>query len=404
VKLLDRHAPEDPILMAIELPRPVEIAVLAIAASVIAIAVTGTLLVQDGDDRINLLATALVAVPVVLWIGHGWRCPPIAVTAPRMLVPAALLSVVDVANGDRTLGFAPQFLLYLCLLTLVGCVIAPRRHATLVVAATYAVFVVRGLVSPEPVVPLAPWILALSFCVAGVAGIRVGAVGIARSQQAAAEKEAIDERRQVARDVQDVVVHTLAATMLHVTAARMAVDRSAFAHAIEALEEAERHGRAGLGDIRRIIRMLRSDGDTPIDVAQPGLADLPELVERYEAVGLPVTLSVDGALDRASAAAGLAIYRIAQEALANAARHGTGDTMIDLSVDETSVALSVANPAGVATAADAHGTGLLSMREHTAAAGGTLVVGLHNGDWVVDVCLPNGLMPLAEGHDAAVMP
>lgn len=261
VKLLDRHAPEDPVLAEIRLPRHFDFALGAVAAAAIAVAMVGSLVMADGDDRINLLLAALVALPWLVWIGRG--CHPPGVAAPLVLLPHAAVAVVDGVTVDGTVGFAPQFLLYLCLLRLVGCVSAPQRQATLLIAATYVVIVSRGVVSPEPATTLAPWILALTFAVAAVAGVRVGALSLARAQQAAAEQEALDERHRIARDVHDVVADTLAATMRHVAAARRAVDRAAVDEAVAALEEAEHEGRASLGDIRRTIRLLRSDGEAP---------------------------------------------------------------------------------------------------------------------------------------------
>jgi predicted TIM-barrel fold metal-dependent hydrolase len=114
--------------------------------------------------------------------------------------------------------------------------------------------------------------------------------------------------------------------MLHITAARMAVRRSSPGDAEEALAEAERHGRASLADIRRIVRVLRDD-QTALDPAQPGLADIEALAESYRAAGLPVRLSLTVPED-AGTAAQLAVYRVLQEALANAARHGSGEVAL----------------------------------------------------------------------------
>jgi signal transduction histidine kinase len=202
-----------------------------------------------------------VAAPWLVWIGRG--CRPPGVAAPLVLLPHAPVAVVDAVTADGMVGFAPQFLLYLCLLRLVGCVFAPQRQATLVIAATYLVIVVRGAVSPEPAATLPPWTLALTFAVAAVVGVRAGALSFARAQQAAAERSALDERQRIARDVHDVVADTLAATVRHVAAARRAVDRAAVDEAVAALEAAEHEGRASLGDIRRTLHLLRSDGDAP---------------------------------------------------------------------------------------------------------------------------------------------
>lgn len=269
VKLLDRHAPEDPILAAVDLPRAFDIAVAAIGGAIVAISVVGSLVMVDGDDRLNLGVAALVTVPWLAWIARG--CRDAAKVAPYVLAPAAAVTVCEVATPDGTVGFAPQFLLYLCLLALVCCVFAPRRHVTLVAAATGAVLVVRGLVSPEPAATLTPWLVAVTFVVAGIVGVRVGGLSIARAQQATAEQAELDDRRRVAGEVHDAVAHTLAVTLRHVAAARAAVDRAAVDDAVGELEEAERHGRASLADVRRTIRVLRTGGGRG-DMSDPGRA------------------------------------------------------------------------------------------------------------------------------------
>jgi signal transduction histidine kinase len=185
--------------------------------------------------------------------------------------------------------------------------------------------------------------------------------------------------------VHDVVAHTLAITMLHITAARMAVRRSSPGDAEEALAEAERHGRASLADIRRIVRVLRDD-QTALDPAQPGLADIEALAESYRAAGLPVQLSLTVPED-AGTAAQLAVYRVLQEALANAARHGSGPATVDLSVRGGSVTLRVRNPVP-GEVAPGRGSGLIGMRERITAAGGTIDAGVRDGSWVVRAVVP----------------
>jgi signal transduction histidine kinase len=100
------------------------------------------------------------------------------------------------------------------------------------------------------------------------------AASVTEAREALAWRAAAEERRRVARDVHDVVAHTLAVTMLHITAARMAVNRGAPDVAVNALEEAERQGRSSLADIRRIVRLLRAEEGSAIDAVQPGLADV----------------------------------------------------------------------------------------------------------------------------------
>ncbi|TKK85349.1 hypothetical protein FDA94_25905 [Herbidospora galbida] len=210
---------------------------------------------------------------------------------------------------------------------------------------------------------------------------------VARALEALALQRAADQRRIMAQDVHDVVGHTLAVTMLHITAARMAIKRSSEAEALEALEEAERHGRASLADLRRLVKVLRSGEESPT-APQPGLADVEALVESFRAAGSPVefTLSVDG-LAVVNPGSELAAYRIVQEALANAVRHGTGAARVSLTLAGGEVAVEVGNPVGGLTD-NGPGSGLVGMRERASAAGGDLTAGIRDGEWLVSARMP----------------
>jgi signal transduction histidine kinase len=169
----------------------------------------------------------------------------------------------------------------------------------------------------------------------------------------------------------------------------MAVQREAPEAAVAALEEAERQGRASLADIRRIVRLLRADDASVASrEATPGLEDVQALVEAYRAAGLPVALSMT--LERSTPApvAELALYRVLQEALTNAARHGTGPATVRIEATGQGMALRVTNPAGQRAPRQGRGSGLLGMRERIAAAGGTIATGVEAGQWVVRATIP----------------
>ena len=132
------------------------------------------------------------------------------------------------------------------------------------------------------------------------------------------EHAASEERARIARDVHDVVAHSLTVVMLHLTGARrvLATDPQA---ADEALARAESVGRDSLESIRQVMGLLREPGREAV----PGIAELPSLLEAYRAGGLAIDASVDNvrALDPAT---GLVIYRVVQESLTNALRHAPG--------------------------------------------------------------------------------
>ncbi|WP_066361490.1 sensor histidine kinase [Herbidospora mongoliensis] len=265
---------------------------------------------------------------------------------------------------------------------------APLPLVAGVTGATYLVTLVV-LIGAPPVVLVAAH-LGFALTLAAAYAVRVSHNSsrlVAQALEALALQRAADQRRIMAQDVHDVVGHTLAVTMLHITAARMAIKRERSADALEALEEAERHGRASLADLRRLVKVLRS-GEESTTSPQPGLADVEALVESFRVAGSPVefTLSVDG-VAVVNPGAELAAYRIVQEALANAVRHGAGAARVALTVAGGDLSVEIGNPLGTLRD-NGPGSGLAGMRERAAAAGGEFDAGIRDGQWLVSARIP----------------
>jgi signal transduction histidine kinase len=193
-----------------------------------------------------------------------------------------------------------------------------------------------------------------------------------------ARQAAAEERRRIAREVHDLVAHSLAITMLHLTGARYHMVRDP-QRAAEALAQAERLGRQSMADIRRTVGLLDSDGHVGANQPLPGVDDLPDLVAEFARAGLDVRYTLAGDAASLSPAAGLGLYRITQEALSNAARHAPGATVaVDVAVGEREVVLRVRdsgshNDMHSAGATSGSGLGISGMRERAALLGGTLV-------------------------------
>ena len=356
----------------------------------------------DGGERPGVVGLALLAVaalPFVVWLAGADSGPSPAVAA-TIVVPIAALGVVEVVAPAQGLGSESAYRVaaFPLLLAILLWVSVDARRSTAVAAAAYLAVtgpVLAGWLADRPVLPasaVVTWHLGVVFCAAAAYAVRLAYlanVQVREAREALARQEAAEQRRRVAQDVHDVVAHTLAVTMLHVTAARMAVRRSSPAEAEEALEEAERHGRSSLADIRRIVRLLRADGDAgAVDAAQPGLTEIEALLESYRAAGLGVdgTLALDGA--PASPSAELAAYRVVQEALANAARHGDGTATVRIGASAGHLSVRVANPAPAQPRQRTGGSGLVGMRERVSAAGGTFEAGARDGTWVVQAEIP----------------
>jgi signal transduction histidine kinase len=182
--------------------------------------------------------------------------------------------------------------------------------------------------------------------------------------------------------------------MLQLTGARLALERDP-ADAARALAEAERLGRQSLAELRKAVGLL-APGEAHSFSALPTASDIPALVREVTDAGLVVTLDCDGDLATVPPTAGLAMYRIVQESLANVARHAApAAAHVSIKVDNGHVCVDVRNSAPasprVASARDGHGLGLIVMRERAEALGGTLRAGLEGGEWRVNAVMPGAL-------------
>ncbi len=202
-----------------------------------------------------------------------------------------------------------------------------------------------------------------------------------------AEHTLTDERRRLAGEVHDVVGHTLSASMLHTAAARLSV-RSDPDAAIASLERAEQQGRRSMADIRSVVRLLRDDPGT--EPPTPLAGELPELVENFRTAGADITYTSSGCLDEVPAPTALTAYRVVQEGLTNAVRHGAGTIDVTIHVTGADVDVEIANDRPVHHAATTPGSGLAGMRERVNAIGGTLEAGGSNSDgrWVLRARIP----------------
>jgi signal transduction histidine kinase len=207
-----------------------------------------------------------------------------------------------------------------------------------------------------------------------------------------AQQALLAERRRIARDVHDFVGHGLAAVMLQVTSARHVLRRDAES-AEEALRSAEEVGRRSMQELRRTVALLRSDDDAAVTAPVPSANEIAALVEQGRAGGLAVELRTDGDLSRVPQGIGVALYRIAQEALANAARHAPrARTVLGLELADGQVRL-VAETSGPVVSSPAIEPerpryGLIGMRERATALGGELTAGPTAEGWRVSCVLP----------------
>jgi signal transduction histidine kinase len=209
-----------------------------------------------------------------------------------------------------------------------------------------------------------------------------------QAQAGLAEQARTQERNRIARELHDVIGHTLVVSLLHVQSARLAVEHDP-ADAARALAEAERLGRECLAEVRGTVGMLReddaADGDGAI-APLPGIDGLPALVKRFRSAGADITLTVEGDTGHLPATTGLAVYRITQEALTNAVKHAPGSpTALRLTVAAGTVTLTADSLAEPGTGT---GLGLVGMRERAESLGGSCEAGPGGRGWLVRATLP----------------
>jgi signal transduction histidine kinase len=201
-------------------------------------------------------------------------------------------------------------------------------------------------------------------------------------REAQASSAVAEERRRIARELHDVVAHSVSVMVVQSGAARRVLD-SEPDHAAAALAEVERSGRQALSELRRLLGLMR-DGDESAAVRepQPTLAALDDLIKRAQDAGLPVELREEGEPYPLPMGCDLAAYRVVQESLTNSLQHaGDGaratvlmrwaDDHLELDISDTGQGLSAASSDGDGTL----GQGLVGMRERVALCGGDLYAG-----------------------------
>lgn len=211
-----------------------------------------------------------------------------------------------------------------------------------------------------------------------------------RSRELAAELAVAEERRRIARELHDVVAHTVGVMVVQAGAGRRVGARDAD-QALDALAAIERVGRDALSDLRRMVGVLR-DATAEQELApQPTLDALPELVRRLTDAGLPVTLELDVTAASLPSGVEVSAYRIVQEALTNVLKHaGTvHEVRVEVTVGTDRLDILVQDDgAGAAGRSGDTGSGLAGMRERVAVFGGTLEAGDWGGGYRIHARLP----------------
>jgi signal transduction histidine kinase len=210
-----------------------------------------------------------------------------------------------------------------------------------------------------------------------------------RERDVAAREAVVDERARIARELHDAIAHNVSMMVVQAGAERRVLEE-AQGSTHEVLETIERIGRGALTEMRRLVGMLRSDAGDPL-APQPGLDDLPLLVNQVRDAGLAVDLRVEGERRELPVGIELSAYRIVQEALTNALKHaGDARAAVNVRYGPESLELEIVDDGtGAAAPVASGGHGLVGMRERVALYGGRFDAGRRaGGGFAVRVLLP----------------
>ncbi|HEX7717303.1 MAG TPA: histidine kinase [Marmoricola sp.] len=338
------------------------------------------------------LTLLLVVAPDLLEFARG-RMIPAWVEISMVGTAAAWLLFAPSAQHTGTIDPAPF------LLTLLAAEVVARDGLRAGVATAL------GSLALIVAAAVGPGVYSLPIHLLDVAlGAAIGAILLWQMRALEAEREArvgereratLAERERIAREIHDLVAHSLSVTLLHITGARHALrdaddpSNGGFdAREVDsALADAEQVGRQAMADIRQTVSTL-TDGPSATQ-ALPGAADICGLVAQMELAGLHVEYVEDGDPAMLAHGTGLGLYRIAQESLANIAKHApTATARVRFSVNRRRARLTVRNALTAQHVTGEGGSGIAGMRARAAQLGATVVAGPEDADWVVDVRLP----------------
>jgi signal transduction histidine kinase len=362
--------------MASSEQRPIDwgIALAAFAGSLVLLAV-GANVERDSAslDVPTVLLAAAASLPLV-----ARRRAPVAVFVVTGLASVALRLVAEPAGPP----IGPTLALYFMVAQADGSRARTREMAALVVGMLVAHVAAGGVAHDH-----FPWGESLFGILAWGTTWLVGERTRTRGERIERERRlaAAEERTRIARDLHDSAGHAINVILVHAGLGRLSVqsDPEAARRAFETIEDVARET---VSEIDQMVRALREDASDGVE-PPAGVAALDGLLERHRAAGLDVAATVRGDVRPLPPAVDRAAYRIVQEALTNAARHGAGSAALEVAYGAGALELTVANPVG-RDASDSGGHGVTGMRERASLLGGRLEAGLRDGRFRVHAHLP----------------
>ncbi|MEU4518388.1 sensor histidine kinase [Amycolatopsis sp. NPDC024027] len=363
------------------------------------------LFTADGLDELGGLPPWYVAVPVDIAM-----VLPLVFRRKSPLWSAYVVLVLSVVHATLALGIASVAGLALSIYSVV--VYAGRRQGLIFVGAVVAASALQLALEQTDELGISVLLLAFGIALCWTLGEFVGArraydvevearLHLLETERDQAARIAVaEERGRIARELHDVVAHAVSVMVVQADGASYAIQSNPEL-AQRALQTISETGRGALGELRRLLDVLRSDdADGEPRVPQPDAHALAELADRMRAAGVPVDLEL-GELGDLPAGVSLGVYRIVQESLTNTLKHAgrgataavrvqrTGDLVEVLVSDDGAGRVPQLVPTGRRDPRLPGGNGLIGMRERAHVYGGTLDVGpAPGGGWQVRAALP----------------
>ena len=329
-------------------------------------------------DTLGILLVVASALPLV--VRRRWPVPVLLAVSAATVA----LSALSYSSGGTSLLVAVYTV----------AVHRPRdRSLRLLVVALLAA--AASLVLSPQQVPLGAWVEnAAVFVTAWVLGdsqrtrrayvaeVEARAERAERDRELEARVAVDDERRRIARELHDVVAHNVSVMVVQAAGARRSLPEAAEVSA-EALHVVESTGREALDEMRRLLGVLRTDQESGDELTpQPGVEDLPALLDQVREAGLPVAFAVEGERRPLPPGVNLTLFRVVQESLTNSLKHAApttasvvvryGPTGVEVEVCDTGSTDSMPRPRA---GGGKGGFGLLGMRERVALFDGALHAG-----------------------------
>jgi signal transduction histidine kinase len=361
-----------------------------------------------------LIAAAVVAAgQFEVWLTSGVH--PRTVAAPaelvlglvlawRRLFPLWTIAIVSIAGAAETLGGVPMQSPAVPLLANVIAIYAvvtqePPRRALAGLGIGLVGFAIGVFGSHNSlgnfvfgaIFAVGVWIVGRTVRVrtATASELEARATTLEREREEQARRAAAEERARIARELHDVIAHSVSVMVVQAGAGEEVLQRDP-ERAADVLRSIQETGRQALSEMSRLLGILREHGDELGLVPQPGIADLGSLLEQTRQAGLPVEFTVQGEERSLPRGVEVSLYRIVQEALTNTRKHaGPACATLLLRYSSAEVTADIADDGAGSRNGYGGGNGVIGMRERVAVYGGSLEAGPQpGGGYLVHARIP----------------